>query len=369
MKNSQKRLALEKILKKFEYEYKDINVKIIARNFDYDNIAAKKIENASGDVDLIFYRYKNNANFFFKNGKAEELSEFWENEKLDKRYGKAIKDYLEINGKIYTVPVNIYHKKFFYSKQIFEKYKLSPPSTWEEFLDVCKILKINNVVPISIVTGDPKEITSLFTYLNIRMNGLDFNKRLLQGEISYKDEKVVAVMETIRSLLEKGYINYIYNYTREETLPYIIRGINGMVLTNDYALSDIPENYTQIISSFNFPSFDGKWDSVEEYSVDTVILSEGSQNKEAAKKLLSFLVREDTEESLNSFFNRSEAFPKMLGQEIVGSFDREAKYADTIYFAELLKKFLFNRNIDETLDKMENFRLTFLKRGSHEGTI
>ena len=52
---------------------------------------------------------------------------------------------------------------FFYRKDIFEKYNLEAPTTWNEFLDTCKTLKDNGEIPL-IVAG--KENWQLMRYLS-----------------------------------------------------------------------------------------------------------------------------------------------------------------------------------------------------------
>src|SRR3981081_1973352 len=48
-------------------------------------------------------------------------------------------------GKSYGVPsAGMQTVLFFYNKEIFNKYKLSVPASWSDFLNVIKVLKNNN---------------------------------------------------------------------------------------------------------------------------------------------------------------------------------------------------------------------------------
>lgn len=64
---------------------------------------------------------------------------------------------------VYLFPESLNCEFFFYRTDIFEKYNLQAPATWDEFLDVCQILKENNEVPL-IVAG--KENWQLMRYLS-----------------------------------------------------------------------------------------------------------------------------------------------------------------------------------------------------------
>ena len=48
---------------------------------------------------------------------------------------------------VYGFPVSSLAFLGFYNKEIFEKYDLEVPMNWEDYLDVCEVLKNNSVVP------------------------------------------------------------------------------------------------------------------------------------------------------------------------------------------------------------------------------
>lgn len=68
-----------------------------------------------------------------------------------KNFEPAVLKDLATNGKNYAVPSGLdYYTGVFYSKAIFEKYHISIPRTWSDFLSVCKTLKSNGVSPLLI---------------------------------------------------------------------------------------------------------------------------------------------------------------------------------------------------------------------------
>lgn len=55
-----------------------------------------------------------------------------------------------VNGHIYAMPVNIHRENaLFYNQKIFAAHHITPPTTLEEFLSVCKTLKAAGVVPVA----------------------------------------------------------------------------------------------------------------------------------------------------------------------------------------------------------------------------
>ena len=67
------------------------------------------------------------------------------------------------DGNVYLFPESLYCEFFFYRKDIFDKYNLKAPTTWNEFLEVCQTLKDNGEIPL-IVAG--KENWQLMRYLS-----------------------------------------------------------------------------------------------------------------------------------------------------------------------------------------------------------
>lgn len=67
------------------------------------------------------------------------------------------------DGNVYLFPESLYCEFFFYRKDIFDKYNLKAPTTWNEFLEVCRTLKDNGEIPL-IVAG--KENWQLMRYLS-----------------------------------------------------------------------------------------------------------------------------------------------------------------------------------------------------------
>ena len=61
----------------------------------------------------------------------------------------------EREGKQYYLPVGYNWNGFYYDKAVFEQYGLQPPTTWDEFLQVCETLWMNGVVPLSMSGEDP----------------------------------------------------------------------------------------------------------------------------------------------------------------------------------------------------------------------
>lgn len=68
-----------------------------------------------------------------------------------KDFTPSVLDSLKYNGKQYTVPIGLtYYTGVFYNKSIFDKYKLSVPTTWSEWQKLVSTLKGDGVTPLGI---------------------------------------------------------------------------------------------------------------------------------------------------------------------------------------------------------------------------
>lgn len=78
---------------------------------------------------------------------------------------KAVYDFFKDadDGNVYLFPESLNCEFFLYRKDIFEKYNLETPKTWNEFLELCKTLKDKGEIPL-IVAG--KENWQLMRYLS-----------------------------------------------------------------------------------------------------------------------------------------------------------------------------------------------------------
>ena len=87
------------------------------------------------------------------------------------------------NGKFYGIPcAGMQTELFFYNKDIFSKYKLSPPTTWSELLNVINVLKQNNLIPIALAGASQWPYLMYAEFLVDRIGGADVFKTVFNGQ-------------------------------------------------------------------------------------------------------------------------------------------------------------------------------------------
>jgi ABC-type glycerol-3-phosphate transport system substrate-binding protein len=202
---------------------------------------------------------------------------------LDKAYPEEFQAMLAREGRVYFLPVFYSWFAVYYNTEVFDRYDLTPPETWEEFLVVCDKLLENGVKPI-VYAGDDRQMVSVwFDYLDMRLNGPEFHAALMDGEESYTDETVRAVFDTWQSLVENGYIlQNSWGLQAEASMDMVTGGTAGMVLAPGY-------QQHEGLGFFRFPTMKPSVPVGEVTPTIGYVVLGNSPESDAAVELLSYL--------------------------------------------------------------------------------
>ena len=105
------------------------------------------------------------------------------------------------DGKLYAVPLAQQTLQMFYNKDIFDKFGLTPPTTWGEFMAVNTRLKKEGVTPMAVGAKDSWTLPMLHEVLAApRFGGLTFEKAVTTGQKTFTDPDWVASVDVINKL-------------------------------------------------------------------------------------------------------------------------------------------------------------------------
>jgi multiple sugar transport system substrate-binding protein len=135
-----------------------------------------------------------------------ETTSIWQDAIKSGDLTQDLAKYYTVGGKQYCVPLNTGYWGMFYSKKIFAKYGLTPPTTWADLMKIAQTLKGKGQVPFNQTTP-----TSLFSFAWFEQllagTDPDLYERLSTGQASYTDPGVVKVMEQWKSMIDAGYFS------------------------------------------------------------------------------------------------------------------------------------------------------------------
>ncbi len=168
-----------------------------------------KVYNSSGEIpDVFFTSNYESLDPVVRAGNALDLLPYVKAEKFDEKY--SVKTPIEPgeDGKLYAINTgadNLFTPRIFYRKDIFEKYGIAVPKTWDEFLAACKTLKDNKIIPLtSYGAGGWLVNTYLFQQMIMIENPQVVND-LIDGKTDLNNPVCISALNKAGLLFKEGY--------------------------------------------------------------------------------------------------------------------------------------------------------------------
>jgi multiple sugar transport system substrate-binding protein len=240
------------------------------------------------DVFTWFAGYR--MQFFAKQGLATPIPEVWS--KAASNYSDALKQASTgEDGKQYFVPFYYYPWALFYRKSVFADGGYQVPTTYADFVALCKKMQSDGLTPIAFADKDGWPAMGTFDIINLRTNGYDFHVSLLAGKEKWTDPKVKKVFETWRELLpyhQQGSLGRTWQEAaqtlqQKKAGMYLLGMFVGQQFQGDKASYDD-------LDFFPYPEIDPQWgqDSIDA-PIDGFMMSAKVKEKDASTQLLQYL--------------------------------------------------------------------------------
>lgn len=239
-----------------------------------------------------------------ESGDIVDLSDEWQEYYIELGVNPDLADAFTIDGKVYAAPYSVLYNGMFYNKEIFDKYDLSIPTTFEEFLAISDFLVSEGVTPIG-TKSDPWASFLWFQQL-IGAYNPDLYDELVDGVTPYTDDQVYEVMEIYLDMIESGYFGEPVDYstlgrqfaTADVAMVYEPT-LFTIGLSQDYGLEP-EEDYSIFImpqmerSDHNRPIF---------YEAAPIVVSETSAQRDGAIEILRELYKEENHQAYADYQN------------------------------------------------------------------
>jgi len=365
------RAMVQKLVDLFGQAHPEVDVKVNV----YDHEAYKTaLRNwlVTSPPDVVFWFAGNRMKQFVDRGLFEDVTPMWQQNGLDAAMPGAAAS-MSLNNKKWGIPYTYYNWGIYYRTDIFERYGLLEPKTWDELLNVCTTLRSNGIIPVTIGTKYLWTAAGWFDYLNMRVNGYDFHIDLMDGKIPYTDDRVREVFNYWKQLVDADcFIEDHASYSWQEAQPFMYRGEAAMYLIGNFIVGSIPDNVKPNISFFQFPVIKPGLVLGEDAPTDTLHIPARAKNKEDARKFLLFASRADVQTELNEILiqlpTNKDARPKddpflnkaqtMLANSQTAQFyDRDTDPDMAKEGMKGFQEFMVNPNrLDAILRRLENTR-------------
>ncbi|MBS2967978.1 extracellular solute-binding protein [Metabacillus sp. KIGAM252] len=213
---------------------------------------------------------------------------------------KAVKQYQpqyikagQKDGKQLAVPYQLVYNMPLYNKELFEKYGLTPPKNWEEFLSVSKKLQDNGITPIAFAGADIGAGQFMNTMV---MNNAPDDKTITgleKGDSKLTEEWWVKTLTQIKELQDKGAFQKDALGTKQDTaVALFAQEKAAMLATGSYSIATVkslnPDIKVQLLAPITVPEGEAKWEGIHTTTF-MLGINNRSKHKEAAEKFIEFL--------------------------------------------------------------------------------
>ncbi|MED5019104.1 extracellular solute-binding protein [Paenibacillus chibensis] len=295
--------AQNKLVKQIigEYESDNPNVRIetdVLENEQYKNKI--KVLSASNSLPDVGFTWA--AGFlepYVKGNMFAPLDDLLQGDLKDK-FVAGTTEAFAVDGQTYALPAELNIVPIYYNKEIFAKYNLQPPRTYEEFKKIITTLNDNNVTPIALGSKDAWTGSFWYMYLADRIGGPDVLDQAVANS-TFSDSSLIQAAKEAQNLVKSNaFIKGFNGLSNEEAKSEFMNERAAMYAMGtwevpNYTTSpDISKTFKDKIGFFNFPTYDGGKGSINDWVGGVgvgMFVSENSQVKEDAKKFVSFFVK------------------------------------------------------------------------------
>jgi multiple sugar transport system substrate-binding protein len=264
----------------------NITINTVDHNTFQNNISSY-LQGTPNDLATWFAGYR--LQFFAAQNLLEPIDDVWDS--IGGTFNDAGKSLSKgIDGHYYMVPIYNYPWVVFYNKSTFSSKGYKVPTTWDDFIALCKQMQKDGLTPLAFAEKDGWPALGTFDIINLRLNGYEYHIKLMKHEVPWTDKGVTAVFDKWR-----------------EVMPYLQKGANGRIWqdaakllenkkagmmfqgSNQVAANYAPANLDDL-DFFPYPTINPDFgQDFMDAPTDGFMLPKKAKNKDAAKKVLEYI--------------------------------------------------------------------------------
>lgn len=176
---------------------------------------------------------------------------------IDEKIGKLVENPVVIEGNIYALPFYSTSYGIVYNQMLFKKYGLSIPKTYEEFMEICRILKRKGIAPLAVGGNDKSAATGWMNYFfltEVEKQNQNWQEKRNQGKVSFQDEIMEKVLEDFQNLMTGEFVlEDSINMGDNQIISHMINREAAMYYGTPDMLAKIEEAYPEAVDSDKTP--------------------------------------------------------------------------------------------------------------------
>jgi raffinose/stachyose/melibiose transport system substrate-binding protein len=197
--------ALDTIVR--EFNAANPGIQVTAAYYDTDGIKdATKVAASSRTLPDMWFNWGGSlGGFFVENGLTYDLNSYARDKNWNTIFSPGALSLCTLYGKLSGYPISYNVLDIYYRKDIFERFNLKVPTTFEEFEQICATLKQNGITPISTAGLYGWHVMRFVELLIEHYAGAELHDRMNIFQASHNNDAVVQALTTYKEFCDKGY--------------------------------------------------------------------------------------------------------------------------------------------------------------------
>jgi raffinose/stachyose/melibiose transport system substrate-binding protein len=193
----------EKVLAEWNRANPDIQIEAEAAESEAYKIRIRTAVAVNEAPDIFFSWGAGFAKPFVSAGKVLALDDYLDEETLDKMVPGSLENFT-YDGKIYALPTFMIAGIFYCNQELFDKYDVKIPDTFDELLEAVRIFKENDITPMAVGLKDGWPGIFYQNILAIRTAGIEKTISALNKEITFYQPEFIESAKKLAELVEAG---------------------------------------------------------------------------------------------------------------------------------------------------------------------
>jgi raffinose/stachyose/melibiose transport system substrate-binding protein len=281
-------IALQDAVKEYMDKNPNVTIKIESTPTEAYKIKLNSAIAMNEAPDIFFAWGNNYSKQFIEKDKVVDLTSHIEN--MNTKPLPGTMDSFTFKNKIYGLPLFGWQLGLYCNKELFDKYKVKIPETYDELLEAIKAFCSKGIAPMAL-GGNDRWVNSLY-YMALAQREAGTKKVLdaINGNISFNQPEFLLAAYKLKNLSDQGaFVENFLHYTNAEVETLFLEGKIPMHLMGSWLSSVIDKSDSKIkdnVEVVRFPVISkDKFanDTIGGFS-DTFLVNSNSNNVEEAMK-------------------------------------------------------------------------------------
>ena len=251
------------------------------------NELVKRFEKENSNIDIVI-RCDNGGELYGESLATDRLG------RLPDTFRDEVIDIYEQEGNVYGLRMAKHSVGMIYNKNIFSDLDLNEPVTYDDFLEICRIVKGNGYAPIALGGGDLWHMQFLldsYYYKDVLLSNINWDVQLKDGTATWRDKEIVQMLEDLKELIDEGYVESSWSVDKDSMMAAkLASGKVTMLCSGPWMFSPIMEQNADIeLGWFYIPNDKGMTIAANYGNSYWAITKECEQNSDKYSAAVSFL--------------------------------------------------------------------------------